>query len=183
MKLNDNQQATKKSASHKILSWAFQLTIYLTIFFVVSWFQQKNMLTVGSAIENTQLNLIDIKGKVHRTQLNNGKRDTFIYFFAPWCSVCHASIDNLEAVYQSKPKELDIIVIALDWRSIEEVDEFLTQHKLTMPVLLGTNEVSENFQISAFPSYYLISRLGEVKSKNMGYTTELGMKMRLLLNL
>ena len=70
-------------------------------------------------------------------------------------------------------------MVALDWRSIEEVDQFLSQHKLTMPVLLGTNEVRDNFQISAFPSYYLISRLGEVQSKNIGYSTELGMKWRL----
>lgn len=173
------KQANKQATKQKFLSWGFQLIIFLGIFLGVSWYQQKNMLTVGNQIKNAQLNLIGVNGQVHRSQLDNGKRDTFIYFFAPWCVICHASIDNLEKIYQSKPNELDIIVVALDWRSIEEVDEFLSQHKLTMPVLLGTNEVSERFQISAFPSYYLISRLGEVESKNMGYTTELGMSWRM----
>ena len=179
MKTTEKSPKSIKTTKQKMLSWAGQLTIYLAIFFGISWYQQKDMLTVGNSIKHTQLNLISVNGQVHSSQLDNGNRDTFIYFFAPWCSVCHASIDNLEDIYQSKPSELDIIVVALDWRSIEEVDEFLSQHKLTMPVLLGTNKVREDFQISAFPSYYLISRLGKVESKNMGYSTELGMNWRM----
>jgi thiol-disulfide isomerase/thioredoxin len=179
MQPTEKQNVIQKTTKQKLTSWGVQLFIYLGIFFAISWYQQKDMLAVGNLVAQAKLNLIAVNGQIHRSQLDNGKNDTFIYFFAPWCSICHASIDNLEAIYQSKPDELDIIVVALDWRSIEEVDQFLSQHKLTMPVLLGTNEVRDNFQISAFPSYYLISRLGEVQSKNIGYSTELGMKWRL----
>jgi len=179
MKSSESNQQKKKTTLQKILSWGFQLIIYLGIFLGISWYQQKDMLAVGNSIKNPQINLINVNGQIHRSQLDNGKRDTFIYFFAPWCSICHASIDNLEDIYQTNPENLNIIVIALDWRSIEEVDEFLSQHELTMPVLLGTNEVRETFQVSAFPSYYLISRFAKVQSKNMGYSTELGMSWRM----
>jgi len=166
----------------QFLSWLFQLILLAFVFYTASWYQQRNMLVTGEKIKQSQLSLLSITGQAKHYQLDNGKNDTFIYFFAPWCSVCHASIDNLENIYRSKPEAIEIIVIALDWSSIDEVDEFLSQHELTMPILLGTNQVMKNFKIKAFPSYYLISRNGEIVSKNMGYTTELGINWRILFN-
>ena len=68
------------------------------------------------------------------------------------------------------------------WNTIIGIDQFLTQHSLTMPILLGTKALQHEFQISAYPSYYLIDKNGQVKARNKGYTTELGMKLNVSIN-
>ncbi|MDH5433234.1 MAG: TlpA family protein disulfide reductase, partial [Gammaproteobacteria bacterium] len=107
---------------------------------------------------------------------------TLIYFFAPWCQVCHASIDNLEDIYQSEKDNINIYLVALDWKNLEEILDFLSQHQLSMPVLLGTNQTRSEYKIKGYPSYYLIDSDGKIVSKNFGYSTELGLRVRVLLN-
>ena len=89
------------------------------------------------------------------------------------------SIDNIEAIKQSSKGKINFYLIALDWRSKHEIEDFLAQHELSIPVLLGTQKTSESFKIGGFPSYYVIDRSGILQSKDMGYTTELGMRIRL----
>jgi len=179
--LNDSN-SKQTTLKRRALSWVMQLIIFISIFYTISWWQQKDMLSIGNPLTNKSFSLLSSKGQVIHYRFDNGEKDTLLYFFAPWCGVCHASIDNLEEIYQSRPDDLNIFIIALDWGSIEEIDAFLAQHQLTMPVLLGTREVQQNFKISAFPSYYLISRKAEIQSKNRGYSTELGMALRLKFN-
>lgn len=174
-----NKQVTTKGFVNQLIYWGKQLAIFAVIFFAISRWQQKDMLDQGETITEPQLSLLSVEGEATHIQFDNGKEDSLVYFFAPWCGVCHASIDNLEEIYRSAPEALNIFVVALDWRSIEEVDEFLSHHQLSMPVLLGTRKVQRDFQVSAFPSYYFISRDAEIQSRNMGYSTELGLNMRL----
>ncbi|TQV87476.1 TlpA family protein disulfide reductase [Aliikangiella coralliicola] len=172
----------KKTKIKSLLSWALQISIYITIFFALSWWQQKDMLPTGEQIIAPQFTLIDINGKAVSLHHEGKAHQTLIYFFAPWCSICHASIDNLQVIEESESyPNLRILVVALDWRSVDEVDEFLKEHKLTMPVLLGTTEVQQDYQINAFPSYYLLSENGHIISRNLGYSTELGLRSRLLI--
>ncbi|WP_444994115.1 TlpA family protein disulfide reductase [Aliikangiella sp. IMCC44359] len=175
---------TNKKSRHwlKKTAWLFtELVIFIGIFMLIIWWQQKDMLSEGSTLSQTELTLIEINGKVKHHIFNNGERDTLVYFFAPWCKICDLSIDNLELLYQANYKNLDVIAIALDWKSINEVDLFLEKHELTIPVLLGNKQTQELFNISAFPSYYLISKNAEVRAKSRGYSTELGMNLSVLL--
>ncbi len=108
----------------------------------------------------------------------NGKT-TILYFFAPWCQVCHASIDNLQALYQ-KNEQLDVIAIALDFTSNKEVMNFTSKHKLTFPIALGNEAIKQAFEISGYPSYYVLSDENVIISKSMGYSSELGLLLRSL---
>ena len=89
------------------------------------------------------------------------------------------SIDNIESIRQSAPNENNFIVVALDWKNKQEVEAFLAEHSLNMPVLLGTEQTQQDYKIKGFPSYYVIDKNGLLRSKDFGYTTELGMRVRL----
>ena len=153
------------------------LIVYLLFISGVIWWQHSDMLTTGESVTLDKLQLLTVEGSVYQYELNNGKDDLLIYFFAPWCHICHASIDSIEAVKRSNPEAINFIVVALDWNSVSEVDEFLSQHQLSMPVLLGTRDIQQQFQITAFPSYYLIDKNGLILARNKGYSTEWGMKL------
>ncbi len=102
-----------------------------------------------------------------------------LYFFAPWCQVCHASISNLQSIYE-KHENLDVIAVALDFQDVEEVEKFTRQHKLTFPIVLGDSKIKNDFQVPGYPSYYVLNDQNVIISKSMGYSTELGIYLRSL---
>ena len=164
--------------SSKFTSWFLQAIFFVIFFLSISWWQTKDMLAKNTQLSQTQLILPTLEGELMTYDLSNNNKKTLLYFVAPWCGICHLAIDNLEAIYQSKSKELAIFIIALGWDSKESVDEFIEQHELTIPVLLGSHETQQRFKVTAFPSYYLISKNGSVLSKDSGYSTELGLRAR-----
>lgn len=111
--------------------------------------------------------------------LNSKGKNTVIYFFAPWCQVCHASIGNLQALYE-KNDQLDVIAIAMDYTSIGEVMAFTQQHQLTFPIALGTEKIKQAFSISGYPSYYVIDGENSIIGKSLGYSSALGLYLRSL---
>jgi len=111
--------------------------------------------------------------------LNSQGKVTILYFFAPWCQVCHASIDNLQALYQ-KNEHLEVIAIALDFTSKDEVMAFTSKHQLTFPIALGNEAIKQAFEISGYPSYYVLSEENVIIGKSMGYSSELGLYLRSL---
>ena len=111
--------------------------------------------------------------------LSSNGSNTVIYFFAPWCKVCHASIDNLQALYQ-KNEQLNVIAVALDYVDRGEIEQFTKIHQLTFPVAFGNEQVKRFFKIQAYPSYYVLNEQNTIISKSMGYSTELGLYLRSL---
>lgn len=111
--------------------------------------------------------------------LNAQDKTTVLYFFAPWCQVCHVSIGNLQALYQ-KNEQLDVIAIAMDHTSTNEVKIFTNKHKLTFPIALGNEAIKQVFEISGYPSYYVLSEENVIIAKSMGYSSELGLYLRSL---
>lgn len=169
----------KKVTKKKIIAGINQGLIFLGIFVAITWWQQKDMLETTSESLTPAFSLVNMKGDVIHFEPTGQKQKTLVYFFAPWCGVCHASINNIESIKQSSDGKINFYAIALDWQNKQEVEVFLAEHDLTMPVLLGTRETLEQFQIGGFPSYYVIDNKGILQSKDMGYTTELGMRIRL----
>lgn len=107
------------------------------------------------------------------------EKRTVIYFFAPWCSICHASIDNLQAIYE-KNETINVIAIALDFMEVSEIEDFVAKHQLTFPIVIGNEQVKQAYKIHGYPSYYVMSEENAVISKSIGYSTELGLYLRSL---
>lgn len=138
------------------------------------------MLSRDTKVETSELfftNVPTISGET--VSLNSQGKKTIVYFFAPWCQICHVSIGNLQNIFE-KNEHLDIIAVALDFKDSSEVIDFTKQHQLTFPIALGNEEIKDAFSISAYPSYYVIDEQNTIISKSLGYSTELGLYLRSL---
>lgn len=103
-----------------------------------------------------------------------------VYFFAPWCVYCRHSIDNLDELVSNG----DLAwarVIALDYKKLDEVREFIRQTGVHLPVLLGSAQTTRDWQIRGFPTYFIIDGAGRIVSRSVGYSTKIGLQARLLL--
>ena len=99
---------------------------------------------------------------------------TLIYFFAPWCSVCKFSMSNLDLVSDN----IRTVAVALDYRHLSEISEFVEDIEVKVPVFLGNSEIAENYKVSAYPSYYVIDDNGKILARSMGYSSLAGLLWR-----
>ncbi|WP_196137924.1 peroxiredoxin [Aliikangiella sp. G2MR2-5] len=177
----NTQNKSKRLKS--ISSWILQALVLIIIFVIITWWQQKEMLSSNESLPAPSFVLPSLAGDTVSFPAMDSKGKTLLYFFAPWCRVCHLSVGNLQDVYErNSDKDLSIYLIALDWKEQNQIDDFVRQHSLTIPVLLGTDKISNAYKIQGFPSYYLISEENKIIAKDMGYSTEAGIIIRLLAN-
>ena len=106
----------------------------------------------------------------------DGKK-TIVYFFAPWCQVCHFSIENLQHIYQ-KNQNVNVIGVALDFVDVEEIKTFTMNHQLTFPIALGNEAIKADFKVVGYPSYYVLDEENTIISRSLGYSSEIGLYLR-----
>ncbi len=144
---------------------------------VVSAFQSRNMLataeTPAPALQGTLLRggSFDLAGQ--------DKHPTLVYFFAPWCTFCAASSDNLVRLRRLRSEEsLTIVAVALAWDDIDEVRDYVDRHEVDLPVVLGDRRIAEDWQVYAFPTYYVLDSEHSVQRRDLGYSTQFGLWWR-----
>ena len=163
-----------------------QAIIVVLVFQLLSYFRELSMLPTDIQVTNA-INLVQKKINYEKVptllgntiSLTEFDKTTIVYFFAPWCQICHASIGNLQIRYQQDPS-LNVIAVALDFTDTNEVLAFTKQHQLTFPIALGNEEIKQSFEITGYPSYYVISEENMIVSKSLGYSSELGLYFRSL---
>jgi len=104
-----------------------------------------------------------------------------VYFFAPWCFYCRHSIDNLDELVAGG-KLSWARAVALDYGSLDEVREFISETAVNLPVLLGSPQTTQDWQIQAFPTYFVIDGDGQIVSRSVGYSTKIGLQTRVWMN-
>jgi len=103
-----------------------------------------------------------------------------VYFFAPWCAVCRRSIGNLDELVAGG--ELSWArAVALEYASLDEVRAFIRETGIQLPVLLGSPQTTRDWQIQAFPTYFVIDGEGQIVSRSVGYSTKFGLQARVWL--
>jgi thiol-disulfide isomerase/thioredoxin len=157
--------------------WLFNILFFAVVFFGVSAYQSRNMLST-SGTEAPGLSGPLLRGGSYDIDMA-GERPTLIYFFAPWCTICAASSDNLARLRRLRDDEsLHILAVALDWPDIEAVSEYVDRHELDVPVVLGDGQVARDWQIHAFPTYYVLDSAGRICRRDLGYSSQFGLWWR-----
>jgi len=160
-----------------IRSIAIQIVVFVVIFNVLSWFRATSMLSTDTKLSHEPQVLTTLMDD--EIQLRANGKETILYFFAPWCSICHFSMDNLEEFYLEN-QDINVIAVALDYTEISEIRDFTKQHQLTFPIALGNEQVKRQFNVSGYPSYYVIDENNVVTEKSLGYSSKIGMYLRTL---
>ena len=139
--------------------------------------RESSMLTTGEVLVPRDIFLKTLDNKtIELTKIN---KTTIVYFFAPWCQICHISISNLQSIYE-KNEDINVIAVALDYIDKKEVAEFSNLHQLTFPIALGSEQVKALFKVKGYPSYYVLDEENTIIAKSMGYSSEIGLLLRTL---
>ncbi len=161
----------------RILGWLRDLLIFAMMVWAINWWQTKDMLSAAGDVQIPSLQLARLDGNAVDTITPTAGKPTLLYFFAPWCSVCRLSINNLEYV---NADDANVYVIALDYDDANEVQAFVDEVGLKLPVHMGYDQLKQMFQIRAYPSYFVLDENFIVRDRTLGYSTALGLKARVL---
>ncbi len=162
--------------SRKIRSFLLNVAMFLAVFFAATAFMSRNMLPAdGQAAP--ELRGKTLEGEAFDLAESNG-RPALVYFFAPWCRICGASADNLARLDRWRGDEIEIVAVALDWATEEEVRSYAARHELGITVVLGDAGVGQRWQVQAYPSYYVLDRDRRVLRRDVGYSSQFGLWWR-----
>jgi hypothetical protein len=71
-----------------------------------------------------------------------------------------------------------MVAVALDWGNADEVRAYVERHELDITVVLGDANVARDWQIYAFPSYYVLDSEHRIARRDIGYSSQLGLLWR-----
>lgn len=150
-----------------------QILIFLAVIVVIGQWQSRHLPSGDAPLSMVsnfagESSSIPLKGSI-----------AILYFFAPWCGVCRVSMPNLDTV-QSYFPGVSILAVALDFETPDEVKKFASDIGVTIPVLLGSESVRNQWNIDAYPSYVVIDADGKIRGSSIGYSSQLGMILRVL---
>ncbi len=169
----------RKARWKKVRSFLLNVGLMIVVFVAATAYQTRNMLPAndeaapalrGATLAGSSYDLGEYAG-----------RPALVYFFAPWCKICGASADNLARLRRWRdPEAFEIVAVALDWSTAEEVRDYAERHELGVTVLLGDASVRSQWQIYAYPSYYVLDGQHRITRRDIGYSSQFGLWWRAL---
>jgi thiol-disulfide isomerase/thioredoxin len=111
------------------------------------------------SLDGTNLRLSDLRGKA-----------VLLNFWATWCSPCKIEMPwFIELQKQYGSQGLQIVGVAMDDSSTEDIEKFAKDMGVNYPVLLGKEAVGEAYGgVPALPESFFIGRDGKIVDKIIG---------------
>ena len=101
-----------------------------------------------------------------------------VHFWATWCPVCRAEQDTIEALAKDHPT----VTVAMQSGAAAVVAEHLNKEALSFPVLNDPDgAISAEWGVRAVPTSFVVDGAGQIRFVEVGYTTGLGLRLRLWL--
>ncbi len=93
-----------------------------------------------------------------------GDKLVFLNFWGTWCAPCREEWPTIEALYQSRNKDIDFVLIAMLDKE-EDVLKFLKENKYTAPVYIAESPINEQLLPKVYPTTFLLDSRGQILKK------------------
>ncbi len=164
----------KSKTKSRWFSWLIYIVLFLVVMQAVNWWKTRD--TPGGNLSEFSAELMD--GSTFTIAEFAGKPVLF-HFWATWCPICDLQKGSLQSISEDH----SMISIA-SWSGTEtEVKSYMLENQLTFPVALdNSGELAQQFGLKGVPVSFILDPSGEIKFVETGYSTEIGLRIRLWLS-
>ena len=110
-------------------------------------------------VDGSSLKLSSLRGKA-----------VLLNFWATWCGPCKVEMPwFVELQKQYGPQGLQIVGVAMDDATAEDIAKFAKDMQVNYPILLGKESVGESYGgVGVLPTTYFLDRSGKVIAREFG---------------
>lgn len=164
------QQAPKKTRGRWILEGALVIALVIGI---RAWQSYGTASGEAPAIAG-----VDLAGAA--VSLDRLERPVVVHFMASWCGVCAAEEGNVAAL----ARDHDVIAIASQSGDEGAVRAWISTTDLGDVRIIPDprGDLARAWGVRAFPTAFYLDRAGRIRHVEVGYTSELGMRLRVWLS-
>jgi peroxiredoxin len=102
-----------------------------------------------------------------------------VHFWATWCPICRTEQGSIAAIAQDHP---DVITVAMQSGTPQEVSRYMQEQGIAFPVVNDPDGIiSRAWGVHAVPASFIIAPDGQIRFVEVGYTTGMGLRLRLWL--
>ncbi|MCH9814287.1 MAG: protein disulfide oxidoreductase [Epsilonproteobacteria bacterium] len=161
----------------KVLGWVKEIAVALILMTL--------LLNLISFLKKPELpstilphfELLSTTGKAISSESYSGK-PLIVHIWATWCPTCKLEASTIESL----SKKYQVITVAVNSGSDDEINLFMQEHDLTYDVINDTEgRFAQKFAVNSFPTTFIYDSEEEVKFTEVGYTSILGLKFRMWL--
>jgi peroxiredoxin len=151
---------------------AIEALILIVVIVGIRAWQQRDV--VSGAAPSLAGTLLD--GTVYKL---SPQRPVLVHFWATWCPVCGAEQGSIQSIAQG---DYEVVTVAMQSGSPADVARHMAEQRLDFPVLNDADgRISAAWGVHAVPASFIVDRDGQIRFVEFGYTTEIGLRLRLWL--
>lgn len=165
----------KPSLPHRLRRWGKEALWLLLFGMVISTaldFWRSPALPEGNPLPTLTLQ----DGTTADLQAMSRERPLLVYYWASWCAVCRFTTPTVEQLWQDGE---NVLTVALRSGNTQQLSKGMGKKGLTFPTHNDERgDLAARWQVSVTPSF-LIVKDGKVVSTTTGWSSGLGLKLRL----
>jgi len=103
-------------------------------------------------------------------------RAVALHFWAEWCPICRMEEDSISAVQRDWP----VLGVAMQSGDAARLQTVLNQRGLAWQTAVDADgRVARRYGLASVPAFIVLDAQGHIRFAEVGYTTEIGMRLRL----
>lgn len=152
------------------------LALFVVAVFVVNAWRTADMPEVAPDFNGVLADGSPVSLAAFRAQ--HPGRAVALHFWADWCPVCRTEQHSISSLLADQP----VLTIAMQSGNSAQVGTVLRERGLAWPTVVDeSGEISRAWGVPAVPAFIVLDADGRVRAAEIGYTSEIGMRVRLWL--
>lgn len=155
--------------------WLLEAGLFLAVILAIQAWQQRDVpagpapATVGTLADGRAFDL-------NAWRAGHAGRPVGLHFWAEWCPICSAEEGSVTSLLADWP----VMTVAMQSGTADQVVSHLDKKGLTWPALVDLDgRIAAAYGLKGVPAFVVIGPEGGIRSVSIGYTSELGMRLRL----
>jgi peroxiredoxin len=153
---------------------AIDLLLLVVVIMGIRMWQQRDIVS-GAA---PALHGITLAGQPYALPTHPAQ-PVLVHFWATWCPICRAEQGSIATIAQD---DANVITIAMQSGRPEEVIKHMHEQGIDFPVLNDADgSIARAWGVHGVPASFIIAPDGQIRFVEVGYTTGMGLRLRLWL--